>query len=880
MSHKTGVKILITYRFQSLISYKIQRQKGSVIYKQSKLVSCFFYNFYNIFNEDLPDAPMPVLVRLIRSMKQIYLSLLLVLSTFLSFSQNLVPGLTIKGVVTDSASQNTLSFATITLLRVSGARIIKSIHTNEEGKFELSQLISDDYKLTVTLVGYKPLELLVPKSGSTSGNMIDLGKLSIAPVMNDLHVVNVSAFKPLVIQQADRISYDVQADPESKSNNALDMLRKVPLISVDGADNIRLKGGSNYRMLINGKTSSLISNNLSDLLKAMPADNIEKIEVITTPPAKYDAEGISGIINIITQRKLSEGYSMTLTSTYNTVNGPSANVNAKVKRGKFGAQGFVGTAQPVEQSVAAGYRNATSGPLPSQILQDGRMIHDRENNFGSAQFSFEADSLNLFTADLEYHTGRSTQQTQQVWQYFGQQMKINQSYELMNASRNNLRGTDLGFNHEHSFRRAKGQLLTSSYKYSYSRDAFANDAAYQNRLNYQAPDFLQNNKSGSKEHTAQVDYVHPFGVIQVEVGAKAILRDNFSEFDRRNLDIQSGVYRLDPNQTNDFNYNQNIYSLYNSYHLTWEDWDARAGLRLEHSSVKADFSAAADLIKQQYTNLFPSLSVQKKLDGSNSMSLGYQQRLERPGIILLNPFEDYSNPGFLTSGNPELDAVLNHSIDLLYSNYTKRPFTFGLNYSFAGNTIENVTLVGEDKISRTTYQNAGKRRSIGILLNANFSLSPKLNTNIDAQLMHVGLSGLVDAQAYNSDGFQGHIFSNTRYRFEKGYRLGVDLSYDSRYVLLQGRDNDFLYYSISGSKDLFNEKVTLSVSSSNFFHKYSRLDFITRGREFDQRRFYDIYYRRFNIRLIYKFGRLKEDIKTNQRGIRNDDQTSGRSNPS
>ncbi|PRY51467.1 TonB-dependent receptor-like protein [Arcticibacter pallidicorallinus] len=836
--------------------------------------------FYNIFNNYLADTQKPVLFRLIDSMKQIFLSVLLVFPTFLSFSQKTPRELTIKGLIADSVNHRALGLATVTLLRTSTTSKVKSTITDADGKFELSYLSPGDYKLTVTLLGYKPLEIPVPKSEPTSGNAIDLSTLYVAPVLNDLGVVNISGFRPVVNQQADRIIYDVQADPESKANNALDMLRKVPLVSVDGAENIRLKGGSNYRMLINGKASSLISSNPSDLLKAMPADNIEKIEVITTPPSMYDAEGIAGIINIITQRKLGEGYSVNLTSTFNTVNGSSANVNAKLKRGKVGVQGFLGTAHPVEQNVATGYENAIWGPLPSQLLQDGRMISDRENSFGSAQFSFEADSLNLFTADLEYHTGGSSQQTQQVSTYFDQQMRINQSYELKNASRNKLRGTDFGFNHEHAFRRSKGQLLTSSYKYSYSRDAFRNDATYRNPVNYPASDFLQNNRSGSKEQTAQIDYVHPFKIVHIEVGAKGILRDNFSDFDRRSLDINTGVYRLDSDQTNDFTYKQNIYSLYNSYHLRWKDWDARAGLRLERSSVEADFSAANDPIRQRYTNLFPSLSAQRKLDGSNSLSLGYQQRLERPGILMLNPFTNYSNPGFLSSGNPDLDAVLNHSIDLIYSNYAKRPFTLGLNYTFANNTIESVTQVGEDKISRTSYRNVGQRSALGMLINSNFALSPKIRTNVDAQLMHVALSGFVDGQGYESEGFQWHIFSNTRYRFESGYRLGIDVSYDSRYVLLQGRDNDFLYYSINGSKDFFQDKVTLSVASSNFFNKYRRLDFTTRGRDFDQRRFYDIYYRRFNLRLVYKFGRLKEDIKKNQRGIRNDDQTSGRNNPS
>lgn len=813
-------------------------------------------------------------------MKQIYLTVLFIFSVFLCFSQNSVRGLTIKGIVADSVSQNALGFATITLLRATGTRVLKSTHTDEEGKFELSNLPPGLYDLTVTLVGYKPLRVAVSQASNKSGSVINLGKILISPVTNNLKAVNVNAFKPLVVQQADRLSYDVQADPESKASNALDMLRKVPLVSVDGADNIRLKGGSNYRMLINGKTSSLIANNPSDLLKAMPADNIERIEVITTPPARYDAEGISGIINIITQRRLSEGYNVSLTTTYNTVNGPSANVNAKLKRGKFGVQGFAGTAQPTEQTVATGFQNISLSPAQSQLSQNGKMVNDRDNSFGSVQLSFEADSLNLFTAELEYHGGGSIQQTQQVSNYYDQQKSINRSYELMNGSRNSLRGTDLGLNHEHAFRRTKGQLLTSSYKYSYSRDAFANDGRYQNAINYASPDYLQNNKSGSKEHTAQVDYVHPFRVVHVELGAKAIFRDNFSEFDHQNFDTQAKIYRLEPSQTNEFSYQQNIYSLYNSYHLTWNEWDARAGLRLEQSKVNADFSSGTDPIAQEYTNLFPSLSVQRMFNQYNGLSLGYQERLERPGILLLNPFVDNSNPGYLNSGNPGLEAVLNRSIDLLYSNYSKRPFTFGLNYAFANNTIENVTQVGEDQITRTSYQNVGKRRELGVLFNANIPLSKKLNTNIDAQFMHVSLNGFVGNQVYDTDGFQGHIFSNTRYRFDKGYRLGMDVSYDSRYVLLQGRDNDFLYYSISGSKDVLHDKATISVSSSNFFNKYRRLDFITRGTDFDQRRFYDIYYRRVNVRFIYKFGKLKGDLKKNQRGIRNDDQRSGRSNPS
>lgn len=847
--------------------------------KSQKLFSYFFLVFYDIFSISMPGGHVSPLFRLISYMKHLFSVLLLIFFALPCFPQDSGLRMIIKGLVVDSVTQRSAAYVTVSLFTSSDDKPRKVSNTDVKGQFEFSQIPVEEYSMVFSLVGYRPLKLSVRRSALNASGIVNLGRISLAPLTNELQSVNISGVKPLVVQQADRLSYDVQADPDSRTNNVLDMLRKVPLVSVDGADRVRLKGSTNYRMLINGKTSSLVSNNPADLLKAMPADNIERIEVITTPPAKYDAEGISGIINIITHRKLGEGYSVSVTSTYNTVNGPSGNINAKARTGKFGVQGFIGTAQPVQQTVATGYMNSITGARASELMQQGTMVHDRDNTFGSAQFSFQADSLNLITAEFEHHEGGSEQQLQQVSRYTDQQRLLSRAYELGSITSNKLSGTDVSLNHEHSFRRAKGQLLTSSYKYSYSRDAFSNDATYGNTQNFAASDFWQQNKSGSREHTAQIDYLHPAGPLEIEAGVKAILRNNFSEFDTGNLNRFSRIYNSDPGQATDFDYQQDIYSLYNSYHLIWRKWDIRAGLRLEASSVEADFSTADDQISQRYTNLFPSVSVQRTVWGSNSLSMGYQQRMERPGIILLNPFEDYTNPGFLRSGNPDLRAVLNHSFDLMYSNYSSNPITVGLSYAFANNTIEQITQVGEDRVSRTTHQNTGRRGATSLIVNANYSITSRLNTNIDAQLMYVTLDGFVDGSAYANDGVQGHIFSNARYRLERGYRLGLDISYDSRYVLLQGRDNDFLYYSINGSKDFLNEKATISVSTSNFFDKYARLDFTTRGNGFRQRHFYDIYYRRFNVRLIYRFGRLKDGIKTNRRGIRNDDQSTGRSNP-
>jgi outer membrane receptor for ferrienterochelin and colicin len=175
-----------------------------------------------------------------------------------------------------------------------------------------------------------------------NGPDVNIGKVSLAASSSQLKEVSVTAARPLMKQEVDRISYDIQADPDSKALSVLDMMRKVPLLTVDGNDNIQLKGSGNYKILINGKESALVAKNPSDILKSMPATNIEKIEVITTPPAKYDAEGLAGIINIVTKRNADQGYNIGFNSRFNTVFGAGYNINGTVKQGKFGASFFGG----------------------------------------------------------------------------------------------------------------------------------------------------------------------------------------------------------------------------------------------------------------------------------------------------------------------------------------------------------------------------------------------------------------------------------------------------------------------------------------------------------------------------------------------------------
>jgi hypothetical protein len=228
-------------------------------------------------------------------MKKLILTALCCTLFIFLFAQTPAKTIAIEGTVIDSATSKPLGFVTIAIIDAATKKPVKSTLTKDDGKFEVKGLSPKTYLLSLIYVGYKSKTM--PVDGSDDFHS---GPVMLAPSNSHLKEVAVTALKPLMKQEVDRLSYDVQADPESKAITALDMMRKVPLISVDGSDEIKLRGSGSYKILLNGKESALMARNPSDILKAMPASNIVKIEVITSPPAKYEAEGLAGIINIIT----------------------------------------------------------------------------------------------------------------------------------------------------------------------------------------------------------------------------------------------------------------------------------------------------------------------------------------------------------------------------------------------------------------------------------------------------------------------------------------------------------------------------------------------------------------------------------------------------
>jgi outer membrane receptor protein involved in Fe transport len=804
-------------------------------------------------------------------MKKSLLSILGCLLCLTLFGQNGQQNISVKGIVIDSVSKQPLSYVTIALLDINTHQPVKSILTKEDGGFQLISPAGKIYQLVITFIGYKNKIITLRQTDL----IVNVGNVVLSPSNKQLSAVSITAQKPLMKQEVDRLSYDVQADPDSKIMNALDMIRKVPLLSVDATDNIKLRGSGSYKILINGKESALMANNPSDILKSMPASNIVKIEVITTPPAKYDAEGLAGIINIITQKNAAQGYNGSINTTYNTVNGYRANLNATIKEGKIGYSGFVGTGN--RSSLGTDFVNISSfyNPVPSSLLQQGTTFNGGRNTINNNELSYELDSLNLFSGTFNYFKNDGTQGNNQFTTERDRNDIITQAYHNVNTGTSTNTGTDIGLNYQLGFKANKGELLTASYRYNNSNGNQFNNVVVDNTTNYHSPNYRQYNSSGLKESTTQLDYIEPLKVIITEAGGKMILRNNYSNFQTDTLNAAGNKYNTNTGQTDDFNYHQNVYSLYNSYLLKFAKCVFKGGLRGERTTINADFSSGGSTVEQKYNNLVPSLSAQRTLTTTSSLTFGFTQRIQRPRIGQLNPFVNLSNPQYINVGNPDLRPAINNNFELNYGNFAKGSFNISTHYSFSNNTIQYITTVDTQDVTTTTYANIGQNKTLGIDLNTNYPITKKWNVDINAELLQVWLKGAYNGKLYTNSGQQGHIFTYTDYKFDKGIRASIYVGFDSRYVLLEGRDNWYFSNSYSLSKELLKSKSGVYLIVANPFSEFNKLDFFTKTPDFQNYNYNLNHYRIFGTGFYYKFGKLNSTIKKNQRGINNDDASSG-----
>jgi len=802
-----------------------------------------------------------------------YITKIILLFTFLIpktsvvLAQTSPAQLSLKGIVRDSLTYDKLSFATLKINNSTGETIRAGVST-EDGSFIFSLLNPLNYRIEIVAIGYEPKILLVDLQKDT-----DLGIINMKQQSNNLKEVSITSIKPIIKQKADRIIYDLQADPESKTNSVLGMLHKIPYLSLDGNENILLKGNSSFKVLINGKPSASVENNLNTVLKSMPASTIERIEVITTPPSKYDGEGLAGIINIITFKKINDGYSGSLNTNGNfPVGGPGAGGSFTAKSGKFVISAFGGANMADNPQISNTNNRVSTGTNSTSLIQNGSNKSNNKNAYFGTEMSFEVDSINLISAQLNMNGSRSNGHRLQN-SGLSRNTGIIESYNLLDDNKGTSYGLDAAINYQLGFKSVKNRFLTFSYQFSDNRNNHNDNIAITQPVNFNTPDYTQTDRQKFNEHTLQLDFATPVKKVNIEAGIKAIMRNSNSDFGYNTFDNITGQFGADPALSNQYTNKQSVFSAYNSYQINLNSWNIQAGIRLEGTVIRANFISDNTLADQNYVNLLPSIALGKNFSDHSSMNFGFSERIRRPSINRLNPYIDRSNPSFESTGNPNLRPVLINDIQIGYSRNAKFSLNIGLDYSFMNKLdLQVVSFDPSTQITRTSYANTGKSSSAGSSISMSYPFTKVYNVSLNGNVIYLWLRGDANGQIVNNNRLMYYFSLSNGFNFNKGWAVNADLNMISRNPTgLQGYSNGFVATALSINKELIKNKLGFAAQIKNPFTKFRNNIAHTFGPDFNQLYTSTDYFRSFGISLNYKFGGLHDGVSKSRKTIRNND---------
>lgn len=780
-------------------------------------------------------------------------------------------GFTIKGQVIDSLSKESVPYATLRIaLAQNPQNPVKLLACDADGKFVTPLKAAGKYVATVQSVGMATAtKTFTLKEGQKE---LNLGKIYMAEASRHLGEVTITAQKPLVKAEIDKITYNLEEDPEAITNNALEMLRKVPMITVDGEDKIQLKGSDNFKVYINGKPSNLMTNNPSEVLKSMPANTIKNVEVITDPGAKYDAEGVGGIINIITKSAL-QGYTGTVSANADDQGSVGGGGYISLKVGKFGLTGnynYNYRRSPYTDTYS--YREDLNRDEMKYLTQEGSSKNNMPMQYGYLEASYEIDTLNLLSLSGNIFNGKPKNTSEMHELMENGDGTPAYGFTRNSISRNTFGGSELNLDYQHSTS-LKDELLTASYKFNHSPDNSTYTTTVEKDKSILDPVYMpetnewKNNIAHTNEHTAQLDYTRPLPKSQnIETGVKYILRQSESETEWKVND----TLRVEPNSN--FKHTQHIYGAYASYSVKWKKFGFKAGVRAEgtHLDVKSDQSFDKD-----FFNVVPSANLSYQLSMSQTLRLSYNMRIQRPGIWYLNPYVDNKDPLNISYGNPNLDAEKKHDISLNYSMFSQKiNVNASVNYSFVNNGIERYTSRDENdpNVLYTTYGNIAENHRLGMYVYGSWNPVAKFRIYMNGSLNYQDLS----SQEHGSNsGWNGRVFAGLQYNLPLDFRINLNGGYFSPRISLQGESSSMFFTGLTLNKDFLKKKLTVSLSARDPFWKYKKMTTTTMDDDFYRENVNHWIGRSFSIRVSYRFGDMKSAIKKVKRGISNDDMKSG-----
>ena len=778
----------------------------------------------------------------------------------------------VKGTVVDSLGEGEM-YATIRIFNdIDSIKPILVGVTDEKGFFSQSLKTAGNYQLKIHSTGKS--ELSKDFVINASKPVVDMGTLTIKDNAEVLSEVTVMAQRPLITKEIDRIGYDVQADADSKTATIIEMLRKVPMVSVDAQNNITVKGSSNFKVYKNGRPNTSFSNNPKEVLSAIPASMIKRIEVITEPGAKYDAEGVGAILNIVTNDDTTiKGIMGNVSAQINTLGTPQGSLWLTSQIDKVAISAYAGTYnmnKAISESESTSHYIYKDSGASMDYISKG--YHKGWGTWFGVDASWEPDTLNLFNLsfngywhDLDVPGTTSTTMTAQdgspLYSYKSKYF-YPQSY--------------LDFTGNVSYQRSthrKGESFNISYLVSTTDQNQDQTQEFYDMVNmpvaYTGTHSLFN--LNFIEHTIQADYTRPFAKYHtIDVGAKYILRDNHSTTTNQYLGVDTTF--------SDFSHLTQVLAGYGEYRFKWKSLSAKAGIRYEYSHLNAKFNDGSQPnFSKNLNDWVPSAALSWQVNDANSLTFNYASRINRPGISYLNPaVEEHVNS--TSQGNPNLSSARHNSMKLTYMLIRpKFNLNVSANYEFSNNGIVSYVTATDNHIY-STYKNVGRNNTLFLDANIQWSITP--TTQLNAY-----------GSAYRAEyEIKEQGLQQARWQWGASARLTQQLPWKLRLEVAGGRNSGNVNNVYSYTENITNDGWNYYLSLQRSFLKEDRLTVsifalnpIGSSSQLSRQYFVNGDYTGYSdtkmmntgklamLRVAYRFGSVNAQVKKTSKSISNDD---------
>jgi len=747
------------------------------------------------------------------------------------------PQFEVTGLVVDSLTHEGEPMATLRVWKKGDAqentKAVAMGTTDADGNFSLQIKERGEYLLLITSIGRTPIRRNF--TAVKGQKHIQLGTMFISESAEELQDIVFAIQKPLVKMEGDKIAYSVKDDPDAKTNTLLEMLRKVPMVTVDGEDNIQVNGSSNFQIFMNGKPSPMLSGNPKETLKAIPAESIQHIEVLTNPGAKYDAEGVGGILNFVTNQQTGmEGYTVSVSATGgNRMNGGNAYVMMQKDKLTLSVNAHVGNIITPDVTATT-LRDQTDGQHMEAITT---MEGSNNTCYTTIDANYQYDEKNVFSATVSVMDQRGNTTTDVASTFTNPTgAPTMPSFSQTNDNHSASTSVNASFDYVHTFGNNPQHTLTAAYRLG--TQPRKNESSTEYSLE-SMPAYNQTDRNNMTEHTLQLDYVLPVSPTQTfEAGGKYVWRGSSSESDLL-----------------DYSHLNNIGALYTTYAINLGQYNVKAGLRYEHTSQDVTYQKGnGEDFSLTYDNLVPNLTLAYAPSPMQNISLGYNMRISRPGISVLNPYRNTQNVTSVSFGNPNLDVEKVHNTQLTYSYFSpKVMLNASLLHAYQKNGIEQYTYI-QDNVLYSTYGNIARRNNTSLSLFASFGLTPATRLTLNSTTSYVDLSA--GSMNLSNSGWQQTLMANVQQTLPWNLKLSLMYMVNTPSLSLQGKTSGMNIHMIGVTKTCLKDRLTLGLNTINIFHSNMKMEVTSQGADFTSQTNTDVKMMSLVASASYRFGDL------------------------